>query len=1102
MPASPSIALPRLRLLAAPALVRADGSLSALERKDAALLALLALDGPQPRARAAALLWPDAEPQKARNNLRQRLFRLRRAAGCDLILETSALSLAEGIAHDLGELPGQLARDPTAAAGELLGTCGYEDCDELDEWVRAARERFRSARRDALTAATTRDEADGHLARALLFGERLVADDPLSEQSHRFVMRLHYRRGDRAAALAAYARCRQVLTEELGTDPSSETRELALLIERAGALPGKAARPLPVVLAHPPRLVGRDAEWQRLSVAWDGGRVPLLTGDAGMGKTRLLTDFARSRAIPIVGARPGDERVPFALLARVLRAATVNDSTDPAIRSELARVLPELGSAPPYPLSEARFRQAVVRAMEERRADGVTGLALDDLHFADEASLQQLPSLLDAGLAIALAARAGELPAALVEWRHIARGDSLSEIALGPLTEADVRALLESLQLDVLDTDALAGPLAHHTGGNPFFVLETLGALIAHPGQQIGQLPSTPAVGALIERRLGQLSPAALRLARVGALAGPDFDAALAAHVLQQHPLDLAEAWSELERAHVLRDHGLAHDLVRDAIARSVPVPIAEWLHRGIAEYLESHAGAPARIAHHCEQARLWPQAARCHLRAADDARGASRRSDELTQRDAAAACFDRAGDADAAFDTRSTAIESALLVRGVDQAQQRVLQLLSVARTDAQKAAALTARATVALMGGDHVTGVATAREALALADRLGQSWTQFEASRLLAIGLSQQGNPDAAETVLSPFEAQVVLQGTVEQRGHYWADLAYVLNSARRLRRTADALERASACARELGDLAELATLTTNLATVHGNLGHSESAYEHALRARALQVELGDAGGPTSGVIEAHVGLYAAALGRYDAALQSFERAIDLFQRDGQSLWVAVTSNNLAGTYMDLGQFARARKALDHRPPNVAHVAARGALLAARLARALGSSPSHDLERATEALAKAPDFYVGAQLQLERAELLVPHQALPIFDNVVRDADAREYGGVALKARLLAARAALQSGDTASAIERWNEIERLRATLHADCYPPLIDAVGRDILIAHRDRAGAAKLLAAAIGWIHDTALPHVPEAFRDSFLHRNPVNRTLLTAASRQQ
>ena len=126
----------------------------------------------------------------------------------------------------------------------------------------------------------------------------------------------------------------------------------------------------------------------------------------------------------------------------------------------------------------------------------------------------------------------------------------------------------------------------------------------------------------------------------------------------------------------------------------------------------------------------------------------------------------------------------------------------------------------------------------------------------------------------------------------------MAYVLNSARRLRRTADALARAIECAREQSDLAELAMLTTNLATVHGNLGNPDRASDFT---------------SPGGVIEAHVGLYGVALGHYGSALQAFERALDCFRRDGQTLWVAVCSNNLAMTLIDLGQFARARKDLE---------------------------------------------------------------------------------------------------------------------------------------------------------------------------------------------
>jgi len=1098
-----------LRLLAVPALVLGNSAPLALERKDAALLALLAVDGPMPRARAAAMLWPDAEPQKARNSLRQRLFRLRRSAGCDVVVEDSALALADGIDHDLAGLPARLASDPSAAAGELLGAFGYEDCEEFDDWVRSARERIRVLRRDAIAAAVAHEEASGHLARALIFAERLVAEDPLSEQAHRLLMRLHYRRGDRAAALAAHARCRQVLQVELGAEPSTETRELAQLIERSGELPGTGSRPVPAALARPPLLVGRERQWRALEDAWERNCVAVLSGDAGMGKTRLLGDFAQSRGIPTLGARPGDERVPYALLARLLRVAVVPGAEacsavqlDGQLRSELARVLPELGAAPVGPMNEARFRQAVVEALAGRRQSGLAGVALDDLHFADAASLELLP-LLATELRLALAVRGAETPVALAAWQGVEAGAALLEVALPPLSETDVRELLDSLALDGIDSARLAAPLAQHTGGNPYFVLETLSALVAQPGGNDERLPTTPTVGALIERRLTQLSPAALRLTRVAALAGADFNAALAAHVLQSHPLDLTEAWAELERAHVLRGGGFVHDLVRDVAARAVPGPIAELLHRGIAEHLEAQSVAPARVAQHYADAGAWRRAAEFHLRAAHDARLASRRAEEVERRESAVACFDRAGDTEAAFEARCDSVESLILVRGVEHAQRVIEGMLAAARNDAQKVAALTARATAALMAADHVTGVASAREALSLADSVGSPWQRFEAARLLAVGLAQQGRTDEAAAVLAPFEASVVAEGSVEQRGHYWSDMAYVLNSARRLRRTADALAKAIDCARDQGDLAELAMLTTNLATVHGNLGHVDQAYEHALRARALQVELGATGGPIGGVIEAHVALYGAGLGYYGSAVKAYERALEHFRRDGQTTWIAVCSNNMAMTLIDLGQFARARKALDYEAPSVTHVAARGALLAARIARLLGSSPAADLQRARDALARGEDYYIGALLELELAESIDAREALGACDAVADAAERREYGGLVMKAKLLAAQATLRSGDRASAVARWNELQSFLATLHAtDCYPPRAAAIGRDILLACGYADQAAQLLATAVAWIRETALPQVPDAFRESFLDRNPVNRALLTAESRRR
>src|SRR5882672_7907434 len=342
----------RIELVGAPRLL-AGAVVHTLERKDAALLALLALDGPTARSRAAGLLWPEVDEEAARNNLRQRLHRLRKRVGREVVLTNQdVLRLAADVARDVTS--GSIDADALRlidGAGDLLGTFAYDDCVELHDWVVAARARYRAARL----------EREGQIAQALRLAATLLEDDPLLEHAHRRLMRLHYLRGDRAAALAAFARCREVLVRHLKAQPARETLELARLVEASGALPVPVAPPRPVAVLRPPRLVGRDTDWRLLQQAWEQERIALVVGEPGIGKTRLLTDFASAQqAVLITGARPGDARVPYALLARLLRAALQWQTLafEPWVRHELARLLPELGAAPSDRLEPVRLQRA------------------------------------------------------------------------------------------------------------------------------------------------------------------------------------------------------------------------------------------------------------------------------------------------------------------------------------------------------------------------------------------------------------------------------------------------------------------------------------------------------------------------------------------------------------------------------------------------------------------------------------------------------------------------------------------------------------------------------------------------------------------------
>lgn len=315
-------------------------------------------------------------------------------------------------------------------------------------------------------------------------------------------------------------------------------------------------------------MIGRDAELAQLAQAWIAGQVGAVIGQAGMGKSRLLQDFAASRsAVVHVAARPGNAGVPLATLARLLRAVVGRGPQPvdlaPPTRLEIARVLPEFDAALPRLVGEGQ------RALTE------------------QARLRPMP--------------------------------------LRPLNEADLATLVDSLQLPGVDGGTLAPGLLQRTGGNPLFPLETLKQARVerslHRLANISRLPRPASVGRLIERRIVQLSPGAL--ARVASIAGVDFEIALAEQMPGVSAMQLADALNELEGAHVMCGNALAHDLVFQTVHASVQATIAAHPHGKVAAWLEQHRGEPARIARHWIAARQATKSLPWLQRAADAARQA-----------------------------------------------------------------------------------------------------------------------------------------------------------------------------------------------------------------------------------------------------------------------------------------------------------------------------------------------------------------------------------------------------------------------------------------------------------------------------------------------
>jgi len=1078
--------------------VQTAGTTLELAPRDAALLAWLALEGPTARLRLANLLWPDSEPEAARNALRQRLFQLRRQLGAEVVTGQAVLALAGGVQHDLED------------ADSVLGQTRHDYGAEFTAWLAQQRERRVARARAGLVELADMAERSHDHADALGHALELLALEPLSEAAHRRVMRLHYLRGDRAAALLAFDHCEQVLKDEVGARPSAETLALLATIERSAApallpatAPAGGARTVPPSVQRPPRLIGRDDAWRALHEAWDQRRCALITGEAGMGKSRLAGDFARARGATVsASARPGDERVVYASFSRLLRELPLAllRSLDAPLVKELARLLPELGEAPALQGEADRTRlfNAIVAVLDSP-ALALDGIVFDDLHFADDASIELLQyAAAGSKRRWLIAARAAEVsaPGRVLLEGFIGQPDTV-RVALQPLTLEQIAELVDSLGIASLRGAEQAPGLLRHTGGNPLYLLETVKAwLVQGESRPPGRLPAAPSIGHLIERRIGRLSVQAVQLARCAAIAAPDFSIELASQVLGLRTLELADPWAELEAAQVLCDGAFAHDLIYESALASVPRPVARKLHAEVAAFLQQHDGEPARLALHWAQAEQWPQAGAAYRAAADRARDASRLAEQSALLAEAARCLERAGRGDERFDAL---LQRARLLASNDlgsDASAAVAALEAAARDDEQRLLALDARLELAMTRYEIDEALRLGRQAIARARSLGRADLELRFAIILSGALCDAREAADAVALLEPYAPWVAAHAAIDQQWEYWEARALALDYADRLRDAMPAWDQAREVAQRAGRRDMVWKSMSNSASTQAKMGLVRQAAQAGAAARQLALASGAA--VSMRVLQMQVTLAHRLrdIGHYGEALQLLEGALAGYEAGGGSHSdKALTEQRLVVLFQQLGQPARALPLLAHERPGVPRGVAMIRLAhRAELEQLMGRDGLPMMREALRIVPNSDDIYHRITT-LFATRLVPPDEGEALAAGLAAWATNRERHGVALAGHVRAAACALALGAPKRA---WPHVEAAlhlaRTYLPDSFYLPEAWLVAGKVLSALGRATDAQRAVADGLAWVRQVHDQHVPGEYRDSFLRRNPVNREL--------
>ncbi len=664
-----------IRLLGQASVVAAGAPVKFAKRLTTlAMLAFVVLRRGRPVARdsLAYMLFPDQDEQSGMAELRRYLYLASKALppreGAPWLLveeETVAWNSGNGEFVDAIEFE-RFATDPATQDNAVDLYTGDLLEEIYDDWVVAERERLRVLNLQALNDLVARHRATRNHEAALAYAQRLLASDPWREDVVRQAMAIQYASGDAYGALAEYDRFAARLDESMAISPMPETLALRAAILRGEPIIGSVDSALET-RARPARgrslrvlpFVGRENERAIIQAQWDRaaygmGSVIMLSGEEGVGKTRLLGELARvaeaQGARVYTGTTSSPEAMPYQCVVEALRAAQpllTSQSIDSLSLGVLAGVLPELrGYVSELPdvaalsaeRESARLFDSLATAVKSLASPRPLLLIFEDLHWAADATIEAIAAIarrIDRSRVLIVATyREEDVPAshAVRRLAHALGAEGrTTEVHLERLSSADVAGLVS--QLDELSGRGapLVERLYAFSEGNALFLNEAIAHALETRDDPI-EGKSLVGIGNLVAARTSRLRDDARGVAEIVAVCGEGCNFDVVRDVIGLSAAETLDAFNELLDRHLVReaaaserfDYIFTHHLIGASIYDRMDNELRVTHHASIARALEQKA--PQRpeftreLARHYDLAGMSTQAGRWYARAAHEA--------------------------------------------------------------------------------------------------------------------------------------------------------------------------------------------------------------------------------------------------------------------------------------------------------------------------------------------------------------------------------------------------------------------------------------------------------------------------------------------------
>ncbi|TFH34948.1 MAG: hypothetical protein E4G99_08415 [Anaerolineales bacterium] len=570
------------------------------------------------RSELCYLFWPDIPDRTARRNLSHLLTHLRRALPLQLILTEGRNQITldhNQIFSDVHNfekicqqaLVSMKTSDLEHAASiwshPFLSGCELAHAPNFDDWVTRIRLEHEKAILNVLRVLVERYFETSRYQQAITAATSFLEIDPLVEDMHRTLIKLFTLIGDYSSAIRQFRLCAAILHAELEIEPSTETWACYRSIQ--DKMHEQARNNSPIPSAIPPRrmeipFVGRQNSLAGLSMIFEkthlaGSSVFFISGEPGIGKTALLTYFTsthKAEATFLSGAgSPGAENIPYLTILQAFRSCHSLEQglmkLAPRYQDMAALILPEtrrhMTHSSPSILTIPEDAQSwLFEALWQILVTLHTHnhpiiLCIDDLHWTDKASMACLAYFFcrTSNVPFKMVATCRTEQAQKVsELRHqLIRRGLLNEILLEGLSIAAIKEITDSVECADDDSDALPRQLQQISGGNPFFLSETLAAIHADPRpipmlQKLSSLELPSSLSDAILRRLCRLPTIERQILEAGAVLGTEFDVELLRYTSGHRELETLDALERLTENQIFGSRGSTYHFRHNLLQR------------------------------------------------------------------------------------------------------------------------------------------------------------------------------------------------------------------------------------------------------------------------------------------------------------------------------------------------------------------------------------------------------------------------------------------------------------------------------------------------------------------------------------------------------